>query len=115
MRVTEQKERWEKLLSCRSNTLCRFIDYRGFLDIVRDPDAKLIDLEDEIESEQSGSGSSTNKVATGFKFQKIEPKGEDLLQELRVRLQLVLLSSFYSLPHPYFIHSPSPLSHTAKH
>jgi len=62
-----------------------FIDYRGFLDIVRDPDAKLVDLEDEIESEQSGE--STSKVASGFKFQKIEPKGEDLLQELRVRQQ----------------------------
>jgi len=63
-----------------------FIDYRGFLDVVRDPDAKLIDLEDEIESEQSGS--STGKVAAGFKFQKIAPKGADLLQDLRTRLQL---------------------------
>jgi hypothetical protein len=70
-----------------TNASCRFIDYKSFLDIVRDPDAKLIDLEDEIESEQSGS--STSKVATGFKFQKIEPKGEDLLQELRVRQQQV--------------------------
>lgn len=56
---------------------------------MRDPDAKLIDLEDEIESEQSGT-QNTNNNKVNFKFQKIEPKGEDLLQELRVRLQQVL-------------------------
>lgn len=55
------------------------------MDVVRDPDAKLVDLEDEIESEQSGT--TTTKNVTPIKFMKIEPKGEDLLQELRVRLQ----------------------------
>jgi len=64
-----------------------FIDYRGFLDIVRDPDAKIIDLEDEIESEQSGSSSRKATTPGNFKFVKIEPKGEDLLQELRARVQ----------------------------
>jgi hypothetical protein len=67
-------------------TVCvRCIDYREFVDIVRDPDAKLEDLDKESESDEMGGKSGSSSI---LELGAIQPKGHDQLKELRERQQV---------------------------
>jgi hypothetical protein len=64
--------------------LFRCIDYREFVDIVRDPDAKLEDLDKESESDEMSKSDGSSILELG----SIQPKGHDQLKELRERQQI---------------------------